>query len=302
MTSNQTITRPMLAGTIKDLGTTDLMYPLFASPKIDGIRCVTHPLLGPVSRQFKPIPNVHIRHELANMDIMYSDGELVTLDPQGKYDDFNTIQSKVMSHHGTPIFEYLVFDNFLEPEAPYTKRLLYVEVRNRDMCPFYRVVEQMIIDTPMHLVEYEEKCLEQGYEGIITRLPSSPYKSGRSTLKQQWLLKLKRWEDAEGTIIGFEPLMRNMNEQEQNILGLSERKHRKAGLQEDSLLGFLILETQWGTLRVGSGFDMSMRQEIWEHQNEYQGHIVTFKYQKHGMKELPRFPIFKGFRPELEEG
>jgi len=57
-----TINRPMLAVAIKDLD--DLDYPLYVSPKLDGIRCLIHPELGPVSRKFKPIPNDHIRVSL----------------------------------------------------------------------------------------------------------------------------------------------------------------------------------------------------------------------------------------------
>jgi len=65
-------------------------------------------------------------------------------------------------------------------------------------------------------------------------------------------------------------------------------------------------------LRVGTGFDFATRQKIW-HDNmcrydggewlpmtdglDY-GRKVTFKYQKHGMQDLPRFPVFKGFRED----
>jgi len=39
----------------------------------------------------------------------------------------------------------------------------------------------------------EEKFLKEGYEGIMARSPHAPYKVGRSTLKEQGLLKIKRF-------------------------------------------------------------------------------------------------------------
>mgnify|MGYP006263262291 CR=1 FL=1 len=51
------ITQPMLAGTLESLA--DVRYPVYATPKIDGIRCIK---VGgrALTRTFKPIPNVYI--------------------------------------------------------------------------------------------------------------------------------------------------------------------------------------------------------------------------------------------------
>jgi len=53
------------------------------------------------------------------------------------------------------------------------------------------------------------------------------------------------------------------------------------------------LEFRVGT---GEGLTKELRKTIWDARDEYVGKIITYKYQPHGVKELPRFPVFKGFR------
>jgi hypothetical protein len=64
-----TITRPMLSGTATDSDLDNLEWPMLCSPKIDGIRCIMHPHLGPVTRSFKLLPNNHIRDILRMNDV-----------------------------------------------------------------------------------------------------------------------------------------------------------------------------------------------------------------------------------------
>lgn len=147
----------------------------------------------------------------------------------------------------------------------------------------------------------------------MLRHPQGPYKNGRSTLRQQWLLKHKDWQDAEGTIIGFEERMHNANEDIKDNFGYAKRSSAKDGMQPTGTLGALILETPWGELRVGTGFDDALRAEIWERNEVKQvgeaewvvrgpqpdiGRTITFKYQPFGMQDKPRFPVFLHFRED----
>ena len=55
-----TISRPMLAASaVREQELIDHMpTQVLASPKLDGIRVLLHPELGPVTRRFKPLPIV----------------------------------------------------------------------------------------------------------------------------------------------------------------------------------------------------------------------------------------------------
>ena len=296
------ITRPMLAATLEDLS--DLNYPVLASPKIDGIR-VLHVLgRGIVTRKFKPVPNKHIRERLSILAPYGADGEIVTFNKDGTQKTFNQIQSDVMSFEGTPYFVYYIFDNFMDPEMEFWRRLLNAEqtlwkpetITNRQ---FQYLMHVMLYDEKA-LKIYNQDCLEKGYEGVMIRSPDSPYKQGRSTLKQGWLLKLKQFADAEGIVVGFEELMYNENEQTQDELGLAERSSHLANLVPGDTLGALTVMTSWGEMRLGTGFDFATRDLIWNAKEAYLGKTVTFKYQPHGMQDLPRFPVFLGFREDVD--
>lgn len=315
-----TITKPMLSGTAHQKDLEKLSWPMLCSPKIDGLRCLTHPELGAVTRSFKPIPNTHVREQLLQAP-KHLDGELIGYsDIACRLMTFNETQSALMSHSGQPNFRYYVFDDFTFPDDPFEDRINGIDtlIRGSDV----RIIKwpHEWIHSAEEFIAYAAKCAEDGYEGAMLRLPLGPYKSGRSTLNQQWLLKYKEWADAEGTIIGFEEKMHNANEDVKDEFGYAKRSSHKAGMVATGTLGALILETEWGTLNVGSGFDDSLRQEIWnrnmvEEHPVYsaidgaqiftirgiqpdKGRVVTFKYQAFGMQDKPRFPIFKGFRED----
>ena len=56
-------------------------------------------------------------------------------------------------------------------------------------------------DNNEELIDYEQGAVEDGYEGVMLRDPSAPYKYGRSTVRKGYLLKLKRFEDSEAEVI-----------------------------------------------------------------------------------------------------
>jgi DNA ligase-1 len=90
------IKKPMLAETCEDIAA--LRYPVYASQKVDGIRCLK--VNGQaVSRKFKPIPNHHIRQAIERLCPDGMDGEIII--PGAS---FNQIQSLVMTEQGEPGF------------------------------------------------------------------------------------------------------------------------------------------------------------------------------------------------------
>jgi DNA ligase 1 len=291
--------RPTLAASVDDDSQlSKLSYPLIGSPKIDGIRVVCHPTYGPCTRSLKPLSNIHIRHRLIAPEYVGLDGEIVV----GAYSGPNVFANTtgaVRSQSGKPDFTYWVFD-YCNSDKPYRQRLYdVIEAHDGEDRDNVIALEHKYLSSPEGVLTYERECLARGFEGIMLRHPNSRYKHGRSTFKEQILLKVKRFKDDEATIIGFQPLERNNNPAERDALGLSKRTSHKAGRVEDSLLGNLIVShPQFGEFGIGSGFDVTLRQEIWNKRDQYLGKQVTFKYQPIGTVDKPRFPIFLRFRPE----
>lgn len=296
--------RPLLSATLTNDTIDKLRFPLIASPKVDGIRVVCHPNLGPVTRSLKPVRNTHIRTILSHRDFSGLDGEIVC-GPITAPDVFQRTTNGVMTQDGTPSFQYLVFDDIMHPELRYETRLTNVLKRidnlsgvARAECPNIWPLEYETVNDVEDLTLAETEHLKQGFEGIMLRDPVAPYKFGRSTLKEQVLVKLKRFKDAEATITGFEPLLSNQNPQTRDLLGLAQRSDHKAGKVEVQTLGKLVVvhDGGFGDFAIGSGFDQTLRQLIWDNQADYIGKQIKFKYQEIGIKDKPRFPIFLGFK------
>lgn len=282
--------RPMLAATIKsDTDLTILPYPLIASPKLDGIRCLIHPEFGPVSRKFKPIPNTFIREFLNQPKFHGLDGELIV------GSTFNETTSAVMSSHGEPDFTYWVFDHFIHQHQPYSIRCAHLIQHDR-----VKILESKIVIIPTEVLLYEMTCLGNGYEGIMLRSPSAPYKFNRSTFKEAGLLKLKRFTDAEGEVVGVEELERNNNDAKFNNLGYTERSTHQANKEGANMLGALILKSPLFDLefKVGTGFTEYDRITFWSKRDTLIGKTAKFKYQDIGVKDRPRFPVFLGWRED----
>lgn len=290
----------MLAEEVKDVN--KLMWPMIASPKVDGIRCLN--VSGNVlARSFKPIPNVFIRKTLEKITVHGCDGELTTSDI------FNKCTSDIMSRDGEPDFIYWLFD-FVpgDLDMHYCDRLrallawwktLDIGTRKRvRMLPF------KLINSLEELNEYEEYVLKSGYEGVCLRTMSSPYKCGRSTWNERFLLKMKIFIDSEAIVIGVIEQLSNQNEQETNELGLSKRSHKKSGMVPAGTLGkFIARDLKTGVefdCGTGKGLTHALRKEIWENKSKYIGKIFKYKYQPHGVKDKPRIPIWLGFRSELD--
>lgn len=309
--------KPLLAATIEtEADFESLQYPLLGSPKLDGIRVICHPTLGPVTRSLKPVRNKFVREYLSDPRLRFLDGEVVVGDPTAP-DVFNKTQSAVMSEGGTPDFSYLVFDHFGSANlaCPFSLRLSDAQTvvgRWNDAAEKAGTISRIIFLEHVELKDrfdvdiFEQNYLASGYEGMMLRSPQGKYKYNRSTLREQILMKLKRFEDAEAIITGWEPLYRNENEAFLDERGYQKRSTHQAGkVADDSMVGKLHLRGLGGRwdgvgFACGSGLDEATRRDFRQRIDDLMGRVVSYKYQPHGSKDAPRAPIFKGLRPEME--
>jgi DNA ligase-1 len=288
--------KPMLAFTCED--TSKLTYPLYASVKLDGIRVVV--IDGVVySRSMKPIRSKTVQE-------MFGKTEYNGLDAEVLYGEwaapnvFNLTTQAVMSTELKEGFDegrikLAVFDDFSVNDV-YHVRLSSAAGR----CDGVKVAlaAQRLISCEKQLLEFEQECLDAGYEGVMVRSIDGKYKQGRSTEKEGIIGKIKRFSDAEAIVIGFEEKLTNTNEKKTNELGYSERSSSKEGLVGANTLGALVCECNGIRFTMGSGFDDASRAEVWANRDKYIGKLAKFKYFAVGMKDSYRFPIFLGWRDE----
>ena len=285
--------RPML-GVNVDLD--KLQFPIYASTKLDGVRAIVDN--GVVySRTGKPIPNKEVQKRFSNYHGL--DGELIVGNPTDKNVYKHTV-SGVMTKESTPNVIFNVFDIWDSKENYYSRDKELFQYNN---IPYINIVNQHLITNMKELEEYELKVLSLGYEGVMIRKPDTLYKHGRSTVKGGELLKLKRFSDSEGIIKYCLPLMHNNNEATIDELGYTSRSTCKDNKIADEMLGSFVVEDLKNPnmiFNIGSGFTKQERIDFWNKREELTGKIVTYKYFTVGMQNLPRFPIFKGFRDRID--
>jgi DNA ligase-1 len=224
------------------------------------------------------------------------DGELIvgmpTQDPYRR-----TVSAVMTDDDNTLDMHYFVFDDFMLPGG-FQDRFKQIESFGNH-CESVVIVPHVKARTPEELLAMEHECLEQGYEGVMIRSLNGPYKFGRSTVKEGYLLKLKRFKDAEAIVIGTYEQMHNANEAETNKLGRTERSTAKAGMVPTGMLGGFHVKD----VKTGVEFDVSSstipvieRPALWRQRKSLDGRILIYKYFPTGSKDRPRFPIFKGWR------
>lgn len=290
--------KPMLAGKIENLE--DIKFPVLVSPKLDGIRCLIKDGIA-VTRSLKPVPNKYIQSILSKVELEGFDGELMLKD---KSLDFNTVQSSVMSFEGEPDFIFEVFDihsNTLDGLG-FSERFSILSHTIRKLYGKFPVelVPHFSINSIEELLQYEEIAVASGYEGVMVRNLDGPYKNGRSTTREGYLLKLKRFKDDEAEIVECVERLHNSNEATKNELGYTERSHAQAGMVPTNSLGAFKVRFGNKEFEIGTGYTEEMRQEFWRDRDKLIGKMVKFKYQDLSKYGVPRFPVFLGFRDERD--
>jgi len=294
--------KPMKAEDAKEL-----VFPLYASPKLDGIRAVVKDATV-LSNSLKLIPNAYVQQVLGQTLYDGLDGELV-VGPPNAPNAMQSTTSGVMSRTGEPDFTYWVFDFWNSPSMPFSKRyqIIMRAVRDGIFDGPTRIqhLPQTIIRNEIELNAFETMCLEDGYEGIMVRSPSGIYKYGRSTAREGIMLKVKRWADGEAIVIGYEEQMHNANEASVNALGNTQRSTAKAGMVPKGTLGTLLVkELTTGvefSVGTGKGLTAELRQKLWEDQDNLIGKTIKYQsFKATGVKEKPRFPKFVAFRDPID--
>lgn len=198
------------------------------------------------------------------------DGELWV--GRGRFQETASIVTRQRPHDGWRRVRYMVFD------APshggtFDERLQRLRAAvAASGSEFLAAVRQDRVADHKALVAKLDAVVANGGEGLMLHRGASRYRAGRSTD----LLKLKRFDDAEGVVIAHNP-----------------GRGRLAGL-----MGSVTVRTAQGvTVRIGSGFTDAERGDP-----PPIGATITFKHQGYTDAGKPRFPVFWRIRADEPKG
>lgn len=311
MTANAEIRRPMKAGEYIP-GYHDRYFPFFAQPKMDGWRGVIRRSTA-LTNTMKPFRNVDIQAwAKQHGDFLNScDGEFIAGDDISEK-NFRNSASVCSNTYGGPDFTFWVFD-LCSPQhrtLPYVERYKMIQAGMKaweQMNPNdtrLRIVPSQLVHNPEELLAVEEHWLMKGCEGVMLHHPSHPYKDGRSTEKEGYLLKVKRFKDVEATIIGWALKQVNQNAPFRDETGMQKRSLHQAGKVEVEQMGSLNVRYDDGNEGwVGSGFDEATRLELFARRESLVGKRVTIKLPlSQGGYDSTRQPVYKGIRDPLDGG
>jgi len=232
------------------------------SEKLDGIRAIWDGkrLISRLGNEFHA-PTFFKAALPAHVQL---DGELFV--GRGRFPETVSI---VKSHEdkGWSKIQFRVFDFYAPPGNPEsmipfeTRQVKLKAVVRHAGSKHLRYVKQTVCKSPTHLKKTMDKYVKMGAEGLMLREPGSHYVGRRSGT----LLKVKRFHDAEGKVVGHE-----------------QGKGRLKGL-----MGALIVERNGKRFNVGTGFTDARRR----HPPKI-GSKITFRYQEMTERGVPRFPSF----------
>lgn len=289
--------KPILA---KNAEPKQIKFPCIVSPKIDGVRslCYNGKLVG---RSLKPHANKYITRLYSEQIYNGLDGEMIVGSNPVSPSLCRDTTSALNTIEFEPLITWCIFDCFISPHLEYKNRLGQLcDIVQRLQHPNIQILMPEFCENAEQFNTIHNRYLSEGYEGIIVRNPDSMYKFGRSTLKEQSLLKIKKFADDEGTVVDFIREYTNTNEAQVNELGLQFRSSHKENKIPCDKIGSLLVQPLKGgpVMKIGPGCLTHAEREFYYHNfdTHMKGKIVTYRHLDYGVKDKVRQGTFKCFR------
>ncbi len=301
------MTKPMLA---EDYVEEKVRYPIGMQPKVDGVRSVylNDKFTG---RSLKGHRNLHINKVFSNPIYKGLDGEMATL--HECHPDLCRVTTGDLNRiHGEPnaiwhCFDYINEDtlylNYLERYTHLANRLKDISIFYPEQAVSLRLIPMIVINDLEELRIQDARFLELGYEGSILRDLRGFHKSGRSTINEGGLLRIKHFTEEDAKVIGIIEGNANNNEALTNPLGRTERSSSKDGLTSNGMIGSLVcndLKTGKEIIVSAGSLSHDLRKYYFENPHLILGQIIKYKHFPKGALNKPRFPTFQSFRAESD--
>lgn len=260
--------------------------PLYAQPKIDGVRMIVNCVGGNevdgfnitmTTRQGKDIYFMeHIREALSKGVLrpgFVLDGELYCREKS--FEEITGIVRKSVAENTRVneirMIEYHIFDMFFigEEKTPFKSRLEYL-----NSLPAFlgedspvKVVETKLLKTEEEVESFHRRMNEEGNEGTIYRTPNGEYKV-RARSKD--LLKRKDFITEEYKIVGVE-----------------EADGRDIG----TVIWVVEVKPGGARFNVRPRGSLEQRAEWFKNGDKYMGKMLTVRFQNLSDFGIPRFPV-----------
>jgi len=315
-----------------EINLNDLSYPLLASTKLDGCRLLIHngELL---TRSLKPLKNKQLREKFQKIadftkeEEIILDGEcyahgipfqfIVSCFMTQDYDDIKAIKkwTNLCQEHDYFISRQEMLDKLkfycFDCLDDGMLNDCYFSARYKAMLEYTKKFPELIvpvihkeINNSDELSNYFEEAVNRVYEGLILRNPNGLYKYGRCRISEQNSYKVKPWVTIDSKIIGIVQATVVNDDVEKTVteLGFSRTSKKQGDRHLINKANAFIVDYEGKELHIPIAMTDEQKLYIWEHQNEYIGKFVEYKFMKIGMKEngLPRIPKMLRMRFDKE--
>jgi len=297
--------KPMLCPN-ESIDINTLKYPLIASYKLDGIRCIFRD--GQMyTRALKQFPNIQLEKRFKevislskNLNIII-DGELLA-----KSITFNELSglTRQLDKELPKDLYFYCFDNVINENyvQPFKTRLEIVQTNYIDN-EWVKLLDQYYVWNQKEITELYQNALGWGCDGLILRDPQGRYKFGRGTIKEGLIYKMKPFISIESKIVDVIQAteVREDAEKKINELGRSVTSKKK----DDRILiekaSAFLVKYEGKELKVTIAMTDEEKEEVWKNKESYIGKYIEFKGMLVGAKDLPRHPVFLRFRKDKDE-
>jgi DNA ligase-1 len=275
--------RPMLASTlyINKFST----FPVYVQRKYDGIRCIAYQQNDEIileSRNGIPFPHFHeLKSQLIpffqQFPTIYLDGELYT-----ESMPFETlsgyIRMKKIDETTNRIINtipYHVYDCYFteNPNMIYDERMRFLS-SHLIINPLIHGVITDIANTIEEIKQYHEQYIQEGFEGIMIRIPSGKYELDK---RSKYLYKYKEFKEEEFTIVGYH--------------------QGDAGEKGCVIWDCITIDEKPFAVRPRGTFEQ--RKEWFQQGEENIGRKITVIFQEYSQDGVPRFPVGKAIRMDI---
>lgn len=249
-----------------------ISFPLYVQPKLDGFRCLCifeKNKVKLVSRKnieyigFNSLKK-DLSKQIKDKSFIY-DGELYIHNMPFEVLSGHIKKAQHREDYDIKEIQFRIFDCFNLKDISLSFQKRY------GIIPKKLLVETLSINSIIEFKEYFSKYIQDGYEGIMLRVPSSPYEISK---RSSFLQKYKEFIDDEFEIVGFE---------------------EGAGVDKNTVIWVCKTKNNI-TFNVRPVGSVQHRKKLFKNAEKYIGKMLTIKFQELSENGVPRFPVGKDIR------